>query len=196
MKYPIFITQAVQYLLGNGVTFTNDETKEKLGKNFDKRVKEALTAALNGSVSFGFYNNGTVNVFALTEFVPMYDEENGALRAGIRFWQIADNKPLRVTLYEEDGYTEYTKKDSESDLTALAEKRPYIEIAKESQIDGVQVYGGENYSTFPIVPLWSINKLSSLAGNRGTLDAYDLMISGLIRKRPAPSSFRIALQSS
>lgn len=178
--YPFFITQAVQYLLGNGVTFTNDETKEKLGKNFDKRVEEALTAALNGSVSFGFYNNGTVNVFALTEFMPLYDEENGALRAGIRFWQIADNKPLRVTLYEEDGYTEYTKKDSESDLTALAEKRPYIEIAKESQIDGVQVYGGENYSTFPIVPLWNINKLSCLAGNRGTLDAYDLMISGLI----------------
>ena len=102
------------------------------------------------------------------------------MRAGIRFWQIADNKPLRVTLYEEDGYTEYTNKDSESDLTMLAEKRPYIEIAKESQIDGVQVYGGENYSTFPIVPLWGINKLSSLAGNRGTLDAYDLMASGLV----------------
>ena len=43
----------------------------------------------------------------LFEFAALQDEETSAIRAGVRFWQLADNKPLRATLYEEDGYTEY-----------------------------------------------------------------------------------------
>ena len=39
---------------------------------------------------------------------------------------------------------------------------------------------GENYPEFPIIPLFNINRQSELVGNRGTLDAYDLMQSGLV----------------
>lgn len=180
--YNYFTTQAVSYLLGNGVTFEKDDTKAKLGKNFDKRVQEALTAAKNGSVSFGFWNMDRLDVFALTEFVPLYDEKNGGLRAGIRFWHIDNDKPLRVTLYEENGYTDYIKETDDAELIWLQErgKRTYIENVEESQVDGTEIYDGRNYPSFPIVPLWNAEKVSDLEGNRGTIDAFDLMTSGLI----------------
>lgn len=180
--YNYFTTQAVSYLLGNGVTFGKDETKTKLGKDFDKRVQDALTAAKNGSVAFGFWNLDRLDVFSLTEFVPLYDEENGGLRAGIRFWQVDDDKPLRATLYEEDGYTDYIKRADDAKLSLLLEsgKRTYIEKVKKSEMDGTEIYDGRNYPSFPIIPLWNNEKVSDLDGNRGTIDAYDLMISGLI----------------
>ena len=156
--------------------------RHKLGKDFDKRVQDALTAAKNGSVSFGFWNMDHLDVFALTEFVPLYDEENGGLRAGIRFWQVDNDKPLRATLYEEDGYTDYIKKSEDANLAWLLDrgKRTYIEKVKKSEIDGTEIYDGRNYPSFPIVPLWNDGKVSDLEGNRGTIDAYDLMMSGLI----------------
>ena len=177
--YNYFTTQGIQYLLGNGVSFNDGGTKDKLGKTFDRRIKEISTHAKNGGVAFGFWNKDHIEVFSVTEFVPLYDEENGSLMAGIRFWQIDDTRPLRATLYELDGYTEYIKRQSE-DIEVKTDKRAYIEIVKSSEVDGEQIFDGENYPSFPIVPMFNINKQSDLVGNQGTIDAYDLMISGLI----------------
>lgn len=177
--YFYFITQGVQFLLGNGISFTDDKTKERLGKNFDSIVQKAATDALNGGVSFGFWNNDHLEQFSLTEFVPLYDEENGALAAGIRFWQVAPDKPLRATLYEMDGYTEYIRRKGE-DITTLQEKRPYIQIVAQSEASGTEILDGQNYPGFPIVPLFNTNRQSELVGSRETIDAYDLMASALI----------------
>ena len=54
--YNYFTTQAVSYLLGNGVTFKKESNKDKLGKDFDKRVQDIATHAKNGGVAFGFWN--------------------------------------------------------------------------------------------------------------------------------------------
>lgn len=186
--YNYFVTQEVQYLLGNGVSFSNDGTKEKLGKGFDSAVQKAATMALNGSVSFGFWNNDHLEVFGVSKggtsgcepvFIPLYDEENGALRAGIRYWRIDDSKPLRATLYEESGYTEYIKREDE-DMLVLQEKRPYKLTVRTSEIGGTEILSGENYPTFPIIPLWNTNKQSELIGGKETIDAYDLMASALV----------------
>ena len=177
--YFYFITQAVQFLLGNGVSFADDKTKERLGKSFDNIVQKAATDALNGGVSFGFWNNDHLEQFSLTEFVPLYDEENGALAAGIRFWQVASDKPLRATLYEMDGYTEYIRRKGE-DITTLQEKRPYIQIVAQSEASGTEILDGQNYPGFPIVPLFNTNRQSELVGSKETIDAYDLMASALI----------------
>jgi SPP1 family phage portal protein len=178
--YNYFTTQAVSYLLGNGVTFGKKEaTKDKLGKDFDKKVQDIATHAKNGGVSFGFWNLDHLECFDLTEFVPLYDEDDGGLKAGIRFWQIDDQKPLRATLYELDGYTDYIKRKDE-DVTILHNKRAYKQIIRKSEVEGETILDGENYPGFPIVPLWNVNRQSDLVGNRGTIDAYDLMVSGLI----------------
>lgn len=177
--YAYFVTQSVQYLLGNGVTFSEAETKDLLGKDFDYQVQKIATAAKNGSVAFGFWNVDHIEVFDVTEFVPLFDEEDGGLKAGIRYWQVAENKPLRATLYEIDGYTDFIKRKNE-DIIILTEKRPYQQIVVSTEADGDTILDGKNYDGFPIVPLWNTDRKSELTGNRGTLDAYDLMISGLI----------------
>ena len=177
--YFYFVTQGVQFLLGNGISFTDDKTKKRLGKKFDNVVQKAATDALNGGVSFGFWNNDHLEQFSLTEFVPLYDEENGALAAGIRFWQVASDKPLRATLYEMDGYTEYIRRKDE-DITTLQEKRPYIQIVAQSEASGMEILDGQNYPGFPIVPLFNTNRQSELVGSKETIDAYDLMASALI----------------
>lgn len=173
-----FITQQNQYLLGNGVTLEKTELKAKLGKDFDARLQQAGRAALEGGVAFGFWNFDHLEVFKLTEFVPLYAEETGALQAGVRFWQISDDKPLRLTLYETDGYTEYIKRANEP-IKELKPKRAYKIKTRQSVADGVEILDGENYPGFPIVPLWgNLHRQSELVGMREAIDCYDLIKSG------------------
>ena len=183
--YNYFTTQAVSYLLGNGVTFKNESNKTKLGKDFDKKVQDVATHAKNGGVAFGFWNYDHLEVFPVSDgdghpgFVPLYDEDDGGLKAGIRFWQIDDSKPLRATLYELDGYTDYIKRKGE-DVAILHDKRAYTQIVRKNDIEGETILDGAPPAGFPIVPLWNVNRQSDLVGNQGTIDAYDLMVSGLI----------------
>lgn len=177
--YFYFITQSVQFLLGNGVSFGDDKTKAKLGDDFDSVVQKAATDAMNGGVSFGFWNVDHLEKFSVLEFAPLYDEEDGALKAGVRFWQVDPSKPLRATLYEMDGLTEYIKRKGE-DISVMKEKRAYVQIVASSEVSGTEILDGQNYPGFPIVPLFNINRQSELVGSRETLDAYDLMASALV----------------
>jgi hypothetical protein len=180
-----FITQENQFLLGNGISWGKEDTEEKLGRTFDTQVQKAGRDALIGGMSFGFWNLDRLDVFDFLEFVPLFDEEDGSLKAGIRFWQIDNNKPLRATLYEIDGYTEYMwgrrdesgKVHSEGEI--LQEQTKYILKMRETAVDGVEIYDGENYPTFPIVPLYgNPHKQSELVGKQEQIDAYDLIKSG------------------
>ncbi len=174
-----FTTQAVQYLLGNGVTFADENTKDRLGKTVDQTLQKLATEAKNGGVSFGFWNYDHIDAFSLLEFAPLYDEDTGALRSGVRFWQIDDAKPLRITLYEPDGYTEYVKR-KDAEITVLREKQSYKQTVRTSQADGETITDGGNYDGFPIVPMHNVNRQSDLIGKQNTIDAYDLMVSGLV----------------
>lgn len=170
-----FITQLNQYLLGNGVIL---KSKKRLGADFDVKLQQIGRAALVQGVAFGLWNFDKLEIFKLTEFVPLYDETNGALMAGIRFWQIDSDKPLWATLYEIDGYTDFIKYDKK-DLEILNPKRTYRQIVKRSVMDGVQIFNGGNYPGFPIVPLWgNPQHQSELVGIREGIDAYDLIKSG------------------
>lgn len=172
-----FTTQQVQFLLGNGVTWEDETTKDYLGEDFDQRLQVAAKASLGAGVSFGFYNYDHLEVFSALEYAPLYDEENGALMAGIRFWQVDAQKPLRATLYEIDGITEYIWEDGEGRI--LKEKRPYILTLISTGVDEAEIFAGENYPTFPIVPLWANpHRQSELVGLREQIDAYDLIKSG------------------
>lgn len=174
------VDQSVSYLLGNGITFKNDDTLKKLGLKFYEKVCETLTNSMVGGVGFGFWNLDHMDIFGIEEFVPLEDEENGALKAGVRFWQVASNKPLRATLYELDGYTEYIQRENE-DMTVLQDKRAYKIHITGAQLDNTRIYNGENYPDFPIVPMKNNKKCRcELSGKHNTIDALDLCTSNMV----------------
>ena len=174
------VDQEVAYLLGNGVSFSSEKTNAALGATFDEDIMDAARHALIGGQSFVFWNLDHLQVFSTEEFVPLYDEENGALKAGIRFWQVADNKPLRCTLYELDGYTDYIKPKT-GDMQPMVGKMPYKIKVRHTVADGTEIYDFENYPGFPIVPLKNgENAKSELAGRQTTLDALDLACSNMV----------------
>nr|DAE98366.1 MAG TPA: PORTAL PROTEIN [Caudoviricetes sp.]DAP66183.1 MAG TPA: PORTAL PROTEIN [Caudoviricetes sp.] len=173
-----FITQETQYLLGNGVTLKKEENKAKLGAGFDTRLQDAAHDALVGGVSYGFWNLDHLEVFDVTEFVPLLDEENGALRSGIRFWQVCTSKPLRATLFEPDGFTQYIRRNGE-EMMILEPKRGYVAVEATSEIDGTELLAYQNYPGFPIIPMYGNRaKQSELVGQREAIDCYDLIKSG------------------
>lgn len=185
-------TQRTMYSLGQGVSFIDadeageeDATKGRLGKHFDHDLRTLAYYALIHGVCFGFWNLDRMFVFPLTEFCPLWDESDGTLKAGIRFWRIDRSRPMQVVLYEADGYTRYrSRRDADGAanerLEAVEGKRPYIEKTSYTPADGIeQVIGGENYSALPVVPMWG-SKLhqSTLVGMRQAIDSYDLIRSG------------------
>lgn len=191
--FKVFVTQLSQYLLGNGVTWENDTDSDRLGPDFDTRLQELGKSALRGGVAFGFFNLDHVEVFSVYDrdkgcFAPLYDEENGSLSAGVRSWQISTDKPLRATLYELDGYTEFmwTKNTTPAnnwtkidDGVYMKPKTPYILHILTSDADGAEIVAGENYPTFPIVPLYSNPEhQSEIVGLREKIDAYDMILNG------------------
>lgn len=174
------VDQEVSYLLGNGVTFAEDGTSKKLCADFDQEVMDAARAAKIAGVSFGFWDLTHLRVFSLTEFVPLYDEEDGALKAGIRFWQVAPDKPLRATLYETDGFTEYFQPKN-AQMAVMQEKRSYKLVVRKAEVGETEIYDGGNYPSFPIVPLKNNRHcLSELTGKRNTIDALDLVSSNMV----------------
>lgn len=174
------VDQEVSYLLGNGVTFANEDTGKKLCADFDEEVMDAARAAKIAGVSFGFWDLKHLRVFSLREFVPMYDEENGALMAGIRFWQVDEAKPLRATLYEMDGFTEYYQ-PRDKELSEMQPKRAYKLNIRKAEIGGTEILDGENYPGFPIVPLKNNKRgMSEIEGKRNTIDALDIASSNMV----------------
>lgn len=176
-----FIIQENQFLLGNGASWDDENIEDDLGTMkypFDNQLQELGKNALLHGVSFAFWNFDHMDIFKLTEFAPLFDEEDGSLKAGVRFWQIDKSKPLRATLYEIDGYTDIIWRNGK-DYEILQDKRPYKLKIKQSEADGIEIYDGENYPTFPIVPLYgNPEHQSEIVGLREQIDCYDLIKSG------------------
>lgn len=181
-------TQRCMYSLGNGVTFidpyeaakgTVDETKELLGRHFDHVLREAGYHALIHGCSYLFWDLDKVHEFTMREFVPLVDEYDGSLRAGIRFWQLDSTRPMNAVLYEQDGYTTY-QTDDNGRLVETKEKTAYkvTYVYTEADDDALDIIE-ENYSSLPIVRMYGSRlKQSTLVGMREAIDSYDLIQSG------------------
>lgn len=169
------VNQATATLLGNGISWKSGDGAI-LDVDMDGIAVDALRTAQTQGASYGFYNNHSIVLFSVLDFVPFLDEEDGAIKAGVRFWQIDNSKPLRATMYELDGFTEYEYKNGESYVRQ--EKRGYIEKVTSTPADGDVIYEYENYPTFPIVPLYlNKNRQSELIPIRPQIDARDLIAS-------------------
>lgn len=188
-------TQRVAYSLGNGISFANaekvykdgqwtvqDRTKEMLGRDFDTVLYTAGRYARLHRVSYLFWNLDHCDLFKATEFCPLFDEYDGSLMAGIRFWSLDwGSKPVTVVLYEGDGYTKYrTRPKSKGlDLIEYEPKRAYKQKIAHNDVDPDEIVGESNYIAIPIVPFWgSQHRQSDLVGMRSKIDALDLVTSG------------------
>ena len=174
-------TQRNTYLLGNGVSFAenNDGIKAALGSHFDTDLKRLGYYSLIHGVSFAFWNIKGMHIFKVTEFAPLWDEESGALRAGVRFWQIDKYKPMFAVLYEEDGFTKYRSDIKNGMFSEIQPKRAYRITVSKSEADGEEVIGEENYGSLPIIPLYGSDlKQSTLVGMQALIDSFDLIRSG------------------
>lgn len=179
-----FVIQQVQYVLSNGVIFAGN-AKDKLGPTFDNRLQTLAKKAMVDGVAYGFWNKDHVEVFAYADtenepgFAALHDEEDGSLKAGVRYWSIPGTGTKRYTLYEIDGYTEYIQLKGDG-IKVIQEKRPYVEIVKTTVADGETIESGDNYPGFPIIPMYANDlKQSELIGIRESIDCYDFIKSGL-----------------
>lgn len=180
------VDQEISYLLGNGVLFGEESTTKNLGKGFHKTLKEIVTRGSVQGRSYGFWNYDHLEAFSFAStqttpgFAALYDEDTGVLSAGVRFWQIDSEKPLRMTLYEPDGYTEYIKR-KDSNCAVFKEKTAYMQTIRQTIADGVISVVGENYSSIPIIEFrYNASAKSKITGKRTTIDAYDFIFSNLI----------------
>jgi len=189
------VTQRVAYSLGNGISFASaqkafvdgkwvvqDTTKEALGKDFDTVMYTAGKYARLHRVSYVFWNFDHADLFKATEFCPLFDEYDGSLMAGFRFWSLDwSKKPVTVVVYEPNGYTKYrTRQGSKGlDLVEYVPKQGYKQAVAHNEVDPDEIVGESNYSDIPIIPFWgSSHRQSDLVGMRSKIDAYDLVKSG------------------
>lgn len=200
-----FVTQQVQYVLSNGVTFANPDTKEKLGRGFDNQLQLAAKWAMIDGVSFLFWNLDHVEVFGFSDtrirpgYAPVHDDTTGLMMAGVRYWNIGTT--ARYTLYEIDGYTDYIV-ESGKDGRVLYNKRAYKMISRadpRSRAEGLDetAYVYENYPGFPIVPLYANDLLESeIVGLRESIDCYDFIKSGFANEIDDTSGFYWVLKNA
>lgn len=178
-------TDRCSYSLGNGITFPKSavDNKKLMGDDIDTKLSDAAYHALIHGASYLYCNGTDYTVFQMTEFLPLFDEETGIVRAGIRFWSLDwRRRPGYCVLYEEDGFTKYRSKDGKpglSQLELMQEKQSYKQTVRYTDADGEEVIAEDNYSALPIVPIYaSRSRQSTLVGMRANIDAFDLIHSG------------------
>ena len=182
--YKTNIVQLTQYLLANGVNFEKDDTKEALGgAPFDITLSKIVRKALAQGVCYGYYSDKKVTMFSALEFAPLVDEETGSIRAGVRWWTLGGSKPMRITLYTEDGYVELVRdKDGgirPMDGYDIDKPRAYVELKVQAEADDTAIIEGRNYAGLPIVPCYgNFDRVAEIVGKRFNIDAYDLIKSG------------------
>lgn len=185
--YYVFVTQMISYSLGNGVSFDNPEIKKNLGNRFDYTLQKILEYSANDGIAFGLVTDTDVIPLNFANdpnepvFIPVYSESDGKIKAGIRYWRISEDKPLRVTLFEPDGYTEY-RKPSDSGFKVIQEKRAYKrQIHSFPDLPALPDITDDIPETngLPIVPLVFINRQSHIKNNVTKLSAYNALLSKL-----------------
>lgn len=178
--YPKIIKQANSYLLSNGLS-VDEDIKKGLGKTFDVKLLNAGLGALIDGVSWIYcYTDGKqflTKVLSGTEVIPLYDEMTSEMKLAIRYWQIADNKPMYVEVYDSSGITTY-KTTGKSELQVIKARMPYRFILKSDVLDQ---YIDEtlNWSKIPLIPLYSNElKANSLTkALKSKIDLYDIVMS-------------------
>jgi hypothetical protein len=167
------VLQKSQYSLVNGLYLKDTALKARLGHGFDTRLLRMGENAITHGAAYGFWNHNYMVNYSALEFMPLMDEMDGSMRAGIRFWRLADNKPLNIELYEVDGVTKYVVKNN---VVALIEpKSPYVIPNAGHIADGRNMPDVVSAGKLPIFTLWANpEKQSDFSPDmEANIDRYD-----------------------
>lgn len=186
--------QLVSYLLGNGATFSRKEkrsvdgqlvtvdlTREALGKKFDGDLyRWGYKARIHG-VAFAYVTPERLYVYPVTNFAPIYDEDTGAMMAGVRFWQLDTNKPMIAELYTDQGIDTY-KSPRGGGALELEDHQPYQVRVTSTEARGVIGIDSVNSGGLPVVQMYGSDlHQSTLVGMRARVDSIDLVQTGFGR---------------
>lgn len=184
--YNLFIMQEVSYLLGNGVTFDDESIKEKLGNKFDYDLQTLTTWAANDSESYALLTPDGLEKLCVgsddeePHFIPIFSAyDRKTPRAGFKHWRIDDDSPLNVILYTPKGYSVW--REVKNKLQIVQPLKPYKLKYTGNKVGEIwDVEENDGGEQLPIIPLYYINHKSAIHNKRETLNAYNLLLSGLV----------------
>ena len=171
------VKQLVNRLLYYDVSFDDDVTLLKMGNKFHQSLRDiAFDAAVSG-VSWGFWQNGKLVHFPSDGFIPIYNDRNGKIEKGIKFWQVREDLPTFYQLFEVDGITEWQSEKDANILTLVKDKTPYRYQIRAWQTGRRDVVNIQNYGVLPIIPMYpNMERRSELTKPIQTkINAYDLL---------------------
>lgn len=178
-----FVIQQNQFLLANGVTLDDEETKKALGRGFDKALERLGEKALLHGVAWGYWNLDHLEVIEavkdkLSGAVAVVDERTSEPMLLIQFWQINRKRPLYVRLFSVEGVVEYCT-DKDGKLVEIGNSRRAYIINTVSDSLGIVHEVGENYGVLPVIPLWASEERRSELTNaiKSKIDLYDRILS-------------------
>ena len=187
VPYGIFhdiVSQKVNTLLSEvPIINTKEKLKEQFIEQFGYSMKKAATEASLCGKSYTYEDNdGNFVVFDTENCIPFYDDENGILKAFIRFIIIKSEFTAReVTIaevYTEEGLTRLKKE--KGIISVIAELMPYKIERKQSII--LNDVKNISLSKIPIIEFKNNDECKSdlTPSIRAKIDVIDLVQSGFI----------------
>lgn len=180
--YKKITKQLNSYLLANGVT-VEDTIKQNLPRKFDIKIQKAgLYSILSGcSWTYCYKNNEgkfDLDVFSGIEFIPLFDEFTGDVKAGIRFFRINHLKPYNVEFYELDGITRLREENKTLNFKIIEPKKAYITNKRVNKFTE-EILGTKNFNVLPVIPFWGNDTRESSLTNalKNKIDLYDIIES-------------------
>lgn len=131
-----FVTQQNQFLLSEGVSLP-EETKKRLGADFDHLLSRLGECALLHGVSYGYWNADHLEIIEMARaagsgFFPLLDEMTGELMLGVQFWQLGAKRPMFLRLFEQDGVTILRVSGKQVDV--VREKTAYVRTLRRDAL--------------------------------------------------------------
>ena len=152
-----FVTQQNQFLLSEGVSLP-EETKKRLGADFDHLLSRLGECALLHGVSYGYWNADHLEIIEMARaagsgFFPLLDEMTGELMLGVQFWQLGAKRPMFLRLFEQDGVTILRVSGKQVDV--VREKTAYVRTLRRDALGDTLDVERQGYGRLPLIPLYA-----------------------------------------
>ncbi|MDR2166623.1 MAG: phage portal protein [Clostridiales bacterium] len=179
--------QHVGHLLKHPLTF-DEGVVDKFGAGFQHTVRDMTQDAYIRGVSWGLWDGEKLTHLPAENFIPIYDEESGAIVAGISFKRLREDLPWNYYFYEREGISRFRqaagndgKVKPDGKLELISERKPYRHTSRPF-LTGEVIESVENPDTFPIRPLHTNkeNRSELILPIKTQINAYDLLKTGYI----------------